>query len=249
MKKLYISIFSLILWSTVWAAFEVAPPIHIINLDRPFTKQVHLKNISDRLVKIKIFSERPENQKDESLYMGEWIVVYPKLLYLKPGEKKVVRFAARAPKGLKDGEYRSLLVFEQMQNKTYSTEEGESQEKATVGLEILQTVVSSVYGNKGSVLHEGRIEGLKIQTEEESKFLTGNIINTGTATIDPIIKLSYISGNKVVEETEEPYGKVIRENLKELMLKLGEIPEKADQLKVEIYEAGGDKVAEEIMEI
>ncbi|GLI57864.1 hypothetical protein PM10SUCC1_33780 [Propionigenium maris DSM 9537] len=250
MRKIYILMLSTIIYYVGWASFEVAPPIQILDLNKPLTRQFHLKNNSKKLVKIKIYPKRPDNQKDEKLYMGEWTIVYPKIVYLKPSEKKAIRFAVRAPEGfeqMEDGEYRTLLIFEQMENKVYSTEEGEGVGEAppSVGLQILHTIAVSVYGNKGEIEHRSELKKLRVEDIEGEKFILGDIVNTGNATIDPVVRVTFSSGDKVLKEIDQPYPKVIRENTKELKLKLNEIPKKTRQIKIEVFEAGGEKLDEE----
>lgn len=250
MKKVYILMLSIIIYCSGWASFEVAPPIQILDLNKPLTRQFHLKNNSDKLVKIKIYPRRPDNQKEEKLYMGDWTIVYPKIVYLKPTEKKAVRFAVRTPEGfskMDDGEYRTLLIFEQMENKVYSTEEGGAaeEEPASVGLQILHTIAVSVYGNKGEVNHRSELKELRIENVEGEQFIVGDIVNTGNATIDPVVRVTFSSADKVLKEIDQPYPKVIRENTKELKLKIKELPKKTSKIKIEIFEAGGEKLAEE----
>ncbi len=253
MRKVYIFILGAIIYCTGWASFEVAPPIQILDLNKPLTRQFHLKNNSDKLVKIKIYPKKPDNQKEEKLYMGGWTIVYPKIVYLKPSEKKAVRFAVRTPEGfeqMEDGEYRTLLIFEQMENKVYSTEGGAAEETPpSVGLQILHTIAVSVYGNKGEIEHRSELEALRLENIDGEKFIVGNLVNIGNATIDPIIKVTFSSGDKVLKEIDQPYPKVIRENTKELKLKVKELPKKTSKIKVEVFEAGGEKLAEESVTI
>lgn len=252
MRKIYILMLSTIIYYMGWASFEVAPPIQVLDLNKPLTRQFHLKNNSKKLVKIKIYPKRPDNQKDEKLYMGEWTIVYPKIVYLKPTEKKAIRFAVRTPEGfeqMEDGEYRTLLMFEQMENKVYTTDENVGTENVvpSVGLQILHTIAVSVYGNKGEIEHRSELKELRIENIEGEKFIVGDIVNVGNATIDPVVKVTFISNDKSLKEIDQPYPKVIRENTKELRLKLKDIPKKTNRIKVEIFEAGGEKLTEEMV--
>jgi len=247
MKKGIIFLLNLILCSVLLASFEVAPSIQVIDLNKPLTRQFHLKNNTNKLVKIKVYPERPKNQKSEEFYMGDWVVIYPKIVYLKPTEKKWVRFGVRKPEGfdkLSDGEYRTLIVFEQMENKTYSTTGEEEDANPSVGLQILQKMMISLYGNKGEIKYKIQLEKLRVENIEGENFIMGNIVNIGNATIDPVLKVTFNSNDKVLEEIDQPYPKVIRENSKELKVKVKKIPKKANRIKVEIFEAGGEKLAE-----
>lgn len=247
MKKGIIFLLNLITCSVLLASFEVAPSIQVIDLNKPLTRQFHLSNNTNKLVKIKVYPERPENQKSKELYMGDWVVIYPKIVYLKPTEKKWVRFGVRKPEGfdkLPDGEYRTLITFEQMENKTYSTVDGNEEANPSVGLQILQKMMISLYGNKGEIKHKIQLEELRVEKLEGENFIMGNIVNIGNATIDPVLKVTFNSNDKVLEEIDQPYPKVIRENSKELKVKVKKIPKKANKIKIEIFEAGGEKLTE-----
>ena len=74
-KKLIIFIYLLMI-SIVYANFQVAPQVQKMSLDRPGTQKIYLKNGTNKLKKIKIYSERPKNQKTKDLYMGDWVTTF-----------------------------------------------------------------------------------------------------------------------------------------------------------------------------
>jgi P pilus assembly chaperone PapD len=223
----------LILFSTLYGNFEVAPQIQRINLDRPTTRKIYLKNGTDKLKKIKVYSQVPENQKDKSLYMGDWIIVYPKIVYLKPNGKKVLRMAARPPQGLKDGEYRSYLVFEELPTKK-NTGEGDNN-KVGVNIEVLYKLISTVYGYKGNLIYDGTIKDLKIVKSEKDSILESKVINAGTTALDTFYKITYYKGVKKLKEENIHVGKVMRENTLDSRIKLNKNIKDATNIKIELY--------------
>ena len=232
-KKIIIYIYLLIV-SGVYANFQVAPQVQKISLDRPSTQKIYLKNGTKKLKKIKIYSERPKNQKTADLYMGDWIIVYPKIVYLKPNSKKIIRMSARPPQGLKNGEYRSHLVFEELPVKKYDSNETESG-KVGVNLEILYVLVSTVYGYVGELKYSGDISDYKLVTDGSKTYLLSKITNTGTTALDMVYKITYYKGIKKLKNETVLIGKVMRENFYNSNLVLKGLSKGATEMKIESY--------------
>lgn len=232
-KKLIIFIYLLMI-SILYANFQVAPQVQKISLDRPGTQKIYLKNGTNKLKKIKIYSERPEDQKTKNLYMGDWIIVYPKIVYLKPNSKKVVRMAARPPKGLVDGEYRSHLVFEEIPVKKYDNSEKDAN-KVEVNIDIIHILVSTVYGYSGKLEYGGVFEGFQVVTDDQKTYLVSRITNTGTTALDVIYKITYYKDVKKLKTEELLVGKAMRENYFDSVVELNKISKDANKMKIEYY--------------
>ena len=233
MKKLIVLMYLLII-SIPYANFRVAPQVQKINLNRPGTRKVYLKNESDKLKKIKIYSRKPENQKTTELYMGDWIVVYPKIVYLKPNGKKVVRMTARPPQGLADGEYRSHLVFEELPLERHVDEET-AEGEVGVGLNMIHVLVSTVYGYTGELEYKATFNEYDVVTDKDKTYLLSKITNTGTTAIDLVYKITYYNGSKKLKNEEVLVGKVMRENEIKPARELSKISSNANKMKVEQF--------------
>lgn len=220
--------------SVTYANFRVAPQVQKINLNRPGTRKIYLKNESDKLKKIKIYSRRPEDQKTKDLYMGDWIVVYPKIVYLKPNGKKVVRMSARPPQNLTAGEYRSHLVFEELPLERY-VDEGTAKGEVGVGLNMIHVLVSTVYGYAGELKHEATFNNYEVVTDKEKTYLLSKITNDGTTALDLIYKITYYNGSKQLKSEEVLIGKVMRENEVKPASELNGISSDANKMKVEQF--------------
>lgn len=218
----------------LYANFQVAPQVQKISLDRPGTQKIYLKNGTNKLKKIKIYSERPEDQKTKDLYMGDWVIVYPKIVYLKPNSKKVIRMAARPPKGLVDGEYRSHLVFEEIPVKKYDNSE-KDKNKVEVNIDIIHILVSTVYGYSGKLEYGGVFEGFQVVTDEKKTYLVSKIINTGTTALDVIYKITYYKDVKKLKNEDLLVGKAMRENFLDSVVELNKISKDANKMKIEYY--------------
>lgn len=220
--------------SMVYANFQVAPQVQKLSLDRPGTQKIYLKNGTNKLKKIKIYSERPEDQKTKDLYMGNWVIIYPKIVYLKPNSKKVVRMAARPPKGLADGEYRSHLVFEEIPVKKYDNSE-KDESKVEVNIDIIHILVSTVYGYSGKLEYGGVFENFQVVTDEKKTYLVSRIINTGTTALDVVYKITYYKDVKKLKTEDLLVGKAMRENYLDSVVELSKISKDTNKMQIEFY--------------
>lgn len=233
MKKLIICIY-LLLISVLYANFEIAPEIQEIDLSRQMTKKIHLKNGTNKLKKIKIYSQRPEDQKTKDLYMGNWIIVYPKIVYLKPNSKKIIRMAARHPQGLAEGEYRSHLVFEELPVKKYDNSE-KDEKKVGVDIQIMYKLITTVYGYRGKLEYGGSFDDFKIIEDGKKIHLASKITNTGTAALNIFYRITYYKNMKVLKTEDVVVEKIMRENDLDSLVELNKISKGANKMKVEFY--------------
>lgn len=224
----------LLMTSVLFANFQVAPQVQKMDLKRPGTHKIFLKNDTNKLKKIKIYSERPRDQKTKDLYMGDWIIVYPKLVYLKPNSKKVVRIASRPPKDLVDGEYRSNLVFEEIPTKKYDNSE-KDETKVGVNLEIIHILVSTIYGYSGELEYNGIFANFQVIDDSEQTYLASKVTNLGTTALDITYKITYYKNMKELKIENLLVGKAMRENYKDFVVELKEISKDADRMKIEYY--------------
>ena len=233
----------IILFSSIYANFEVAPQIQELSLDRQSTQKIHIKNGTSKLKKIKIYSERPKNQNNQDLYMGDWIIVYPKIVYLKPNSKKIIRMSARPPKDLVDGEYRSHLVFEELPVNKYDAGE-KDENKVGVNLDVIHILVSTVYGYKGELKRDGIFEDFRVVTDEDNTYFLSKITNTGTAALDIVYKTTYYNGVKKLKTEDIIVGKVMRNNYTNSVAEVKNLPKDANKMSIEIYYRIKNKVRE-----
>ncbi|NDI76366.1 MULTISPECIES: molecular chaperone [Psychrilyobacter] len=233
MKRIIVSIYLLMI-SMLYANFQVGPQVQKVSLNRPGTQKIYLRNDTNKLKKIKIYSQRPEDQKTKDLYMGDWIIVYPKLVYLKPNSKKTIRMAARPPQGLVDGEYRSHLVFEELPVKKYDNSE-KDESKAGVNIDIIHILVSTVYGYRGKLEYGGIFEDFQVVTDKEKAYFVSKITNTGTTALDVVYKVTYYENMKKLKTEDLLVGKAMRENYLDSITELNKISKGANKMKVEYY--------------
>lgn len=158
-------------------SIQVAPQRFIFRIDQPVTEEVIVTNTSSESIRVKVYPEMvPEQSSSE--YLGDWLVIYPRVLSLKAGEKRLVRFSIRVPENLESGEYRSLLFFEELPPKQ---EQVKDQGEMALDLKLLTKLGINLYGQVGQVVHQGEVEEVEVSLRNQQLLIQGNFLNQGNA--------------------------------------------------------------------
>lgn len=158
-------------------SLQVAPHRFVFRLDQSNAQEAVVTNISDRPVKFKIYAEMAQNQAQDQ-YLGDWVIIFPRLVSLNPGDQKVIRFSTRPPKNIKDGEYRAYLYFEELYEKS---DEPVESENLVVDFQLLTKIGVNIYGQYGSIRHNGELKGVVTKCVENELVIQGNFENQGNA--------------------------------------------------------------------
>lgn len=167
LKKLYISmIFCLFSMRAQGFNFSVAPTRFEVNLDKIVTNEITLLNNTTKPMRIESFIETAPGYEKSDL--NESIKLYPKLVSIKPGGKQVVRFRIKPKGNMKDGEYKSYVVFKEIPLK-----EKDKGEIGKVGAQIkmLTELGISVYGYYGDIIKDVKVENLAVNYNKKNSSL------------------------------------------------------------------------------
>lgn len=199
-------IFALLIWMLLWVGTEatqaismqVAPHRFVFSIEQPNTQEAVVTNISDHPVRVKIYFEMAPNQsKDE--YLGDWAVVSPQIISLKPNEKKTVRFSIRPPKGLKDGEYRAFLFFEELYDKPADNTQVDN---VQLNFQLLTKLGVNVYGQTGKIIHKGELQDVKLAWGKDQLTVKGMFVNQGNAHILADVHVQLLNEKQQVVKNE-----------------------------------------------
>ena len=202
-KGIMVTVFMLMVFlgytvSTYAISMQVAPHRFVFSIDQSNTQEAVVTNVSDHPVKIKVYCEpAPDQLKEE--YLGDWVVIFPKLLTLNPGEKKTVRFSVRTPKGLKDGEYRAFLFFEEMFEKKEATEPIDN---VQLDFQLLTKLGVNIYGQTGKIVRQGQLRNPKVEYLEGKINFKGEFINQGNAHILADVNVQILNEKQQVVKNE-----------------------------------------------
>lgn len=168
LKKLYISIiFCLFSMIVQGFNFSVAPTRFEVNLDKIVTNEITLLNNTTKPMRIESFMETAPGYEKSDL--NESIKLYPKLVSIKPGGKQVVRFRIKPESNMKDGEYKSYVVFKEVALKEKS--KGELK-KVGAQIKMLTELGISVYGYYGNIIKDVKVGNLVVNYNKKNSSLS-----------------------------------------------------------------------------
>lgn len=89
--------------------FSIAPTSFNLDLSKNETNEAYIINNTSAPLRIEIYLDEAEGFENKSLSSN--IMIFPKLISVKPGGKQSVRFKIKSTEKLEKGKYKSLLVF------------------------------------------------------------------------------------------------------------------------------------------
>jgi hypothetical protein len=239
-KKILLMVtLNMFLFACSYAGFSVVKPSFGVSLDRPKTQEQIIMNTGDKPLKVKIYAEKPLDLKDEKLYMGDWVKVYPRYVTIPANGRKRVRFILRPSDGIEDGEYRCILYYEEVRGN----------EVAQDGLGFKLRVGTPIYGRFGNLMYAAEYRELKFEELEEGYKLSGKVENTGNTSFALRAKISFFDEKgRLLEEVDKKAAALFRGTTKEIWIELEEA-KKASKATVLFYEKNQKHKYEEIFKL
>lgn len=202
--------------TTQWAqaaSFQISPSRFEFSLERRFTDFFIVTNNSDRALRLRVypmFMHRDGTGKLVELQghpydMSPWLVLNPRLVRLQPGDRRIVRFSVRPPAELDEGEYRTVVLFEELPGAPTRSQPSpqESQQGLQLRLQLLTRLGVSIYGLKGERRNNVAFVRGKTTIESDRASFTGYFTNRGNAHVLLSIKARLVSeDDAVVHEAE-----------------------------------------------
>lgn len=150
-EKILTLLIAISVFTSIAFGIEITPSNFVYDLDPlGLTQDVVFYNRKDRPERVKI-SFKPYKNDDSSKYLGDWAIVYPKIITISPDSQKTVKFSIEPPNNLKNGEYRGLFYMEELEQKALDNIEGKVVLKngSTTQINMLINLGVVVYGYVG----------------------------------------------------------------------------------------------------
>lgn len=197
MKKIILLCF-IIFAQPVWSLnFSIAPTKFEADLSKTTYHEAYLINNTAQPLRIEVYTEAPKSYENYNL--NKEITIFPKIISIKPASKQEIRFRVKPPENMKDGEYRSLLVFREVPGKIKKTISIKSQNlEMETELTMITEAAVSVFGETGDVSVKGEIKNFKHSLKDGRLYMTADVLSEGNTSlkIDYIIK----NGNKKIAQ-------------------------------------------------
>lgn len=183
MKKIFIFIFLSILGLISYGAnFSVAPTRFELSVDKVSTNEVYVFNNTSNPLRIETYFESDQIFGEE-YNLNENLAVFPKVIAIKPG-KQTVRFRVKPSEYLKEGESKSYIIFKELPPAIKTTDDnGKNNENISTTVSVLTELGISIYGAKGEQIVKGKLENVKIKSEKETLYFSGDAISEGNTSI------------------------------------------------------------------
>jgi len=110
-----------------------------------------------------------------------WITIFPRRLTIPPQSDQTIKFLARPPAGLPDGEYWSRVIIKARTGAAPVETVGATNEGITVGLTMETRTIIPLFYRKGRVSAGATISQLSASQMGDSVLVTANLERTGEA--------------------------------------------------------------------
>ncbi len=201
-KFLYLLLVMCALTSQCHAQISALPTRFVFKIDRPATQELTLMNRTNTPARALIEVATATNQLTEH-YMGDWVVVYPPVISIPPQQRRTIRFTVRPPAEIAEGEYRAMILIKNQPQVLSAKQQDGEQDSISVGIPISLTLGLSLYGQSGKLVHQGNIDKVSVEKDDNNLVIKGILTNQGNAhlRIEASAQLLDNKGNKVKESS------------------------------------------------
>ena len=197
MKKIIFICF-IIFTQSVWSLnFSIAPVKFEADLSKTTYHEAYIINNTAQPLRIEVYTEAPKSY--EKYNLNKEITIFPKIISIKPASKQEIRFRVRPSENIKNGEYRSLLVFREVPGKIKRkvSIKSENSEMETE-LNMITEAAVNIFGKIGNVSVKGKIKDFKYNLKKGKLYMTADVLSEGNTAL----KINYIikDGNKKISQ-------------------------------------------------
>jgi len=178
----------------------------------------------------------------------EWIRVFPRKLTLAPHDKQTIRFIARPPKGLPDGEYWARIVVRSEEGAAAIPSATESDGITTTINMVMQTAISLKY-RTGNLISKIEVVDTRIETHESQIDALIDMTNRGNVSYLGLLKTRLVDADRVEIVSRQMDLAVYRNLLRRVSLPLPEDGgfKKPYRLEVSITSEGRRDIQSELI--
>lgn len=146
MKRILVILVVVLCSTNLFAlSFSIAPTEFDISLDKNQLHEAYIMNNTFSPLRIEIYKEDVKGYEDKSI--TEDIIIFPKIISIRPGGKQLVRFKVKPNPSREKGIYRSLLVFRESPNNVKTISKNENGNFETK-LNFITEIAIGVKGEK-----------------------------------------------------------------------------------------------------
>lgn len=192
-----IILLGILLMSTAASAlnFSVYPTKFLLDGTKISTEEITITNNTLEPLRVEIY---PEGDKEygEEFNLNSNITIFPKNVSIKPGASQKVRFRVKSDEKIKNGEFKSDLIFKEIpyEIKTTKTKEENSTEIVS-NLQIVTELAIPVYTQGKDIKLDAQIKNLTFKYNGSEILIVGDTSSKGNASTEFIYSIE-VDGKK-----------------------------------------------------
>ena len=229
MKKSFFLILFLFFSLNIYSLnFSVAPTGFRVNLNKISTNEIQITNNTSEPLRLETFPEI-NPQFSEKYNLNSNIVIFPKIIAMKPGAKQMVRFRIKPSPNMEEGEYKSYLSFKEIPGEIKTV--GGAVSNNTSSQISMQTEISiSIFGEKGTADIKGSLSSVSLSYTGNNLNISSLSSSEGNTSIKFFYSLEVLNSNL---KSDGFFGMSARNGKKEISL-IMEAPEKLKGKKAKL---------------
>lgn len=218
----------------------VEPQYVKMDVRKPVTKEITVINMTNEFVRYKVSLEKPEKLKEE-YYIGEDLIIYPRVISLKPKGTQVIRLRLKNPIDSEGIDYASKICFNELvPEKKNNSKVAVSEGKVSIQTKFVVTLEMYALGTSGMVSPTVSLEDAVIEevTSDGKRFryLVFKTTNQGRNFFKPRAKVEVLEGKKErSDDSEKFFNMLVQKEERYLKIDITKFSV-GDKLKIEIYD-------------
>lgn len=200
MKKIGI-LFMLMVKLSYSLNFSVYPTRFDVDSKKVGIYEMEVINNTLEPLRIEIFSEE-DKEFGEEYNLNEGITIVPKTIFLKPGGSQVSRFRFRPSSKLKDGQYKSNLIFKEIPAEIKTETGVQNQETGlTSNIKFITEMAIPVYSDVGNIIIDGKIKDVQLINKNKNLTIKSKTISNGNSSIHLMYSLNILDTKEEISGT------------------------------------------------
>lgn len=200
MNRILLTILGCILSTITFALnFTVYPVRFDVDSAKVSTREVILVNNTLEPLRIEAYP-RSDEEFGKDYNLNNNIVLFPKVISIKPGGTQVVRFRVKPDKKFQNGEYKSYLTFKEQPSEIKTTSK-EQEGGVSSNIQFITQISVPVYSLGKNQIIDGKLTNIECVANGSTISLKGKSFSNGNTSLNFNYTLD------IVGTTEEFNGK------------------------------------------
>lgn len=141
---------------------NLSPNYLDIDVTKPSTQEIVVTNGTGDFVRYKLSFKKPKDV-DEEYYMGDNLIIYPRVISLPPNESRKVRIRLKAPIDSEEKEFLAMIHFEELKGESavVTSVLDESEVKLSAGISV--DINYYIYGVPKNIVHDVKVNNIHMK--------------------------------------------------------------------------------------